>query len=176
MSRGVTIADSVERLRGELIKLGVTHDDTVISTNLALRLDGLPRSNQNAPDDPGAAVYWRDAGQTRCMAIDNYTEVEQNLAALAATIEAMRAIERHGGAQILDRAFTGFTALPAPGQTVARSWREVLEVSPVESDPEVIKRAYRLKSAACHPDRPGGSHDKMSEVNWAWNQAQEAIK
>ena len=38
------------------------------------------------------------------MAIDAYTRTADNLAAVAATLEAMRAIERHGGAQILERA------------------------------------------------------------------------
>lgn len=58
------------------------------------------------------------------MAIDQYYRVEENLAAIAATLDAMRAIERHGGAQILDRASTGFAALQAP-MAVARSWREM---------------------------------------------------
>ncbi|ROU09438.1 hypothetical protein [Lysobacter enzymogenes] len=84
-----------------------------MSTNLTLRRDGLPRSDQREPADPGAAVYWTDCtGADRCMAVDRYTKTAGNLAALAATLEAMRAIERHGGAEILDRVFTGFTALP----------------------------------------------------------------
>jgi hypothetical protein len=59
------------------------------------------------------------------MAIDQYDRVEHNLAAIAATLDAMRAIKRHGGAEILDRAFTGFTALPAP-MAGGKPWRQVL--------------------------------------------------
>jgi hypothetical protein len=70
------------------------------------------------------AVYWIKTGrkQMKCMAIDRYGRVADNMAAIAATIEAMRAIERHGSAEILERAFLGFQALPEPEQ-----WWQVLE-------------------------------------------------
>lgn len=160
----------------ELRRLGCTRDDVVISTNLQLRLDGLPRSNQAEPADPGVAVYWQTTkGEPKVMAIDLYDRVADNLAAIAASIEALRAIERHGGAAILDRAFTGFTALPAPGQTTARGWREVLGVGPEERDFAKVQDKYRRLAAVHHPDR-GGTAELMSELNWAWNQAQEALR
>jgi hypothetical protein len=170
----MTIAEAFRRLMRELTRFGVPPDDVVLSTNLELRLDGLPRSKQRAPDDPGAAVYWRDGGERRCMAIDVYTTVEDNIAALAATIEAMRAIERHGGAVVLDRAFMGFAALPAPGQTTARGWREVLGVGPTASYDEA-KSAYRALASKNHPDR-GGDAAKMTELNWAMGQANAAYE
>ena len=79
------------------------------------------------------------------MAIDQYFRVADNLAAIAATLEAMRAIERHGGAEILDRAFTGFTALPAPEQPF-----HVLGVSATATDEE-IETAYRRLAMQHHP-------------------------
>lgn len=126
--RGLTITEAVQRLLDELERLPVRTNSVVISTNVRPTLGGLPRSGERKPDDPGAACYWTDAfnGKPRVMAIDQYTRVEDNIAALAATIEAMRAIERHGGAVILERAFTGFTALPAPGQGAKRKWWDVL--------------------------------------------------
>jgi len=54
------------------------------------------------------------------MAIDRYSTVEGNLAAIAATLDAMRAIERHGATVILERTFADFMALPAP--VAAREW------------------------------------------------------
>jgi hypothetical protein len=162
-SREVSIADGVERVRAELERLGVSDDDLVISTNLQLRLDGFPRSGQREPADPGVAVYWRDRGETRSMAIDRYDRVADNLAAVAATLEAMRAIERHGGAEILDRAFTGFTALPAPGST--SHWRDVLD----PADPE---GSYRRLRAKHHPDR-GGDADEFNAVQYAWDAFQD---
>jgi len=162
-SKEVSIADGVERVRGELARMGIRDDDLVISSNLELRLDGFPRSSQREPVDPGIAVYWRDGGETRCMAIDRYDRVADNLAAVAATLEAMRAIERHGGAEILDRAFTGFAALPGPGSS--EHWTDVLD----RSDPE---GSYRRLRAQHHPDR-GGSAEAFQRVQRAWEQCQQ---
>src|SRR5688572_31282484 len=67
---GLTIAQALERVRTELGRMGIHDDDLVINSNLELRLDGFPRSSQREPADPGIAVYWRDKGETRCMAID----------------------------------------------------------------------------------------------------------
>jgi hypothetical protein len=170
----ITIADATARLLDELGRMGVSRRDVILSTNLKLRGDGLPLSAQRMPDDPGAAVYWHGGREHRCLAIDHYDKVEHNIAALAATIEAMRAIERHGGAQILDRAFSGFTALPAPG--AARTWREVLEIPPgVKPTLDEIQQAYRSLASKAHPDK-GGSDAAMSELNAARAKAEEALR
>lgn len=159
----ITVAEAVQRVLAELLRMGIERDDVVISTNLRIRLDGLPRSDQARPADPGAAVYFEDSGQRRCIAIDQYTTVEDNLAAIAATLDAMRAIERHGGAAILERAFTGFTALPGPG--AARAWWEVLGVNKAASQDE-IRAAYRRLASEAHPDK-GGTAERMAEINRA---------
>lgn len=164
----ITIAEAVSRVRSELGRMGLRDDDMVISTNVALRLDGLPRSDQREPDDSGAAVYWTDkSGATRCMAIDCYTRVADNLAAIAATLDAMRAIERHGGAEILDRAFTGFTALPGPD--AAEHWSTVLCVARTASRAE-IDTAYRTLRSKHHPDR-GGDAEAFQRVQRAYEEA-----
>jgi len=167
----VTIAEGVERVRTELERMGVRDDDVVISSNLTLRLDGLPRSGQAEPRDPGVAVYWRDNSKEgwplRCMAIDRYDRVADNLAAVAATLDAMRAIERHGGAEILDRAFTGFTALPPPEQ--AKPWHTVFGVAAHEST-DAVRAAYRRLRSETHPDRQGGDADAFNVVRLAWTQ------
>lgn len=164
-SKALTIADGTQRVLGELGRMGVRDADLVISSNLALRLDGLPKSGQNEPQDPGVAVYWRTRkGEMKVMAIDRYDRVADNLAAIAATLDAMRAIERHGGATILDRAFTGFDALPPP-----KSWREVLGV-PKDCSMGDVKDAFRKLAMMNHPDN-GGSHDAMAEINRAYEAA-----
>lgn len=175
--RSLTVNDATSRVLKALQAFGVREGDAIISTNLELRLDGLPRSNQPEPADPGAAVYWQRPGEkgTKCMAIDRYTRVADNIAAIAATLDAMRAIERHGGGAILERAFMGFTALPAPGQTAARGWMDVLGVGE-DVTLESAQAAYRRLSSMHHPDKPGGSHDVMSELNWAWAQAEAALR
>lgn len=163
----LTIEESIKRVLKELDHLGVRAGDYIISSNLEVRLDGLPRSGQSQPLDRGVAVYWQRRGEPmRVMAIDIYERVEHNIAAVAATLGAMRAIQRHGGAQILERAFTGFDALPAP-----KSCWDILGVTPM-SDPAAIRKAFMDKVRDAHPDI-GGSHALMAELN---NARDEALK
>lgn len=167
----VTVADAVSRIRTELDRMGLRDDDIVISTNLKLRLDGLPRSDQREPDDSGAAVYWVDkTGATRCMAIDRYTRIADNLAAIAATLDAMRAIERHGGAEILDRAFTGFKALPGPSGEIQYHWRDELGIDTPRPTRAEVDHAYKRMRSKCHPDN-GGSDALFHRIQRAYEQA-----
>jgi hypothetical protein len=170
--RELTIADGVERVLLELQRISVSREDVVISTNVPTRLDGFPRSDRGEPGDPGAAVYWQQGKRRRVMAIDHYDRVADNLAAIAATLDAMRAIERHGGAAILDRAFEGFTALPAPGER--REWWEVLGVLQ-SSSVDQARAAWRRLASEHHPDR-GGDPSRMAEINAAWERAQREAR
>jgi hypothetical protein len=162
----LTVAMAVERVLEELARMGLQRHRIVISTNVPVKRDGLPVSGRE-PVDPGAAVYWMNGRERRCMAIDRYDRVADNLAAIAATLDAMRAIERHGGAEILDRAFTGFVALPAPEQ-----WWQVLGVS-AQASRDDIEAAHRRLAMKHHPDR-GGSDAEMARINAARDAGMEA--
>lgn len=163
-NKPLTIDQATQRVMDELRRFGVSDRDIIISSNLQLRLDGLPRSGQANPRDPGVAVYWTKGKEgQRCMAIDRYDRVTDNIAAIAATLDAMRAIERHGGGAILDRAFAGFKSLPAPEQPF-----QVLGVGANASKDE-IDRAYKRLAAEHHPDR-GGDEQKMARINTARDQ------
>lgn len=158
---GLNIADGCARVIRELTAMGIKDDEIVISTNIRPRLDGMPAgAGSGQATDPGVAVYWTRKGKRQCIAVDRYDRVADNLAAVAATLDAMRAIDRHGGAQILDRAFTGFVALPAPEQ-----WFQVLGVSATASRAE-IEKAYSRLAQKHHPDK-GGTHHEMSRINTA---------
>jgi len=181
----LTVADGIKRVMAELEHLQVRRDDLVISTNMPTRLDGFPRSDAANPQDPGVTVWWRTRkGQPRCMACDRYTRVADNLAAIAASLEAMRAISRHGSAEILDRAYTGFTALPAPeviilGSTV-RPWRDVLGMTSWERSLQVVEDAYRRLASQCHPDKniddSEAAHARMAELNAARDAARKELQ
>lgn len=145
----------------------------IISTNMPLRQDGIPYANARTNGDSGVAVYFTYKGKQMCFACDRWAKIEDNMHAIALTIGALRGVARWGTGDMMEAAFTGFTALPAPGQTTARGWREVLEVGPTATL-EQAQHNYRKLSAVRHPDR-GGSHDAMSELNWAWSQAQQAL-
>lgn len=170
--REITINDGITRILAELRAMGVESWNVIISSDLRLRQDGLPISSQPTSHlDQGAAVYWR-AGkdQRRCMAIDRYDRIADNLAAIAATLSAMRAIERHGGAEILDRAFTGFVALAAPA--VQDLPHEILGVDE-RAAPNEIEYAYKRLAAQHHPDK-GGSTEQMARINAARDAMLEA--
>lgn len=165
--QGLSIEQGTQRILRELERMGIQISTVIISSDLRLRQDGLPYSSQATSRlDQGVAVYWHDKGGTRCMAIDRYDRIADNLGAIAATIEAMRAIERHGGAEILDRAFTGFLALPNPAAD--ETPHAVLGVSESATESEV-EYAYRRLAMQCHPDR-GGSPSQMARINAARDQ------
>ncbi len=167
--KDVTVYDGAQRVMVELERMGAR--DIIVSTNLQLRRDGLPRSDQRDPSDPGVAVYWTDrAKNERCIAVDRYTKVADNLAAIAATLDAMRAIERHGGAEILNRAFTGFTAL---GHDGGRKWWDVLGCTS-DAPRHVIESHYHRRRSATHPDK-GGDAAEFDAVQKAWEQARESV-
>lgn len=168
--RELTIAEATNRVLDELRRMGVAQRDVIISTNLRLRNDGLPLSKQREPEDPGVAVYWKMDGKGLVIAADCYTKIADNLAAVAATLDAMRSIKRHGGAAILERAFTGFAALPAP-MTGQKPWRQVLGVGPDERDPKAICNYYRVRRGETHPDREGGNEMEFLAVQAAYEQA-----
>lgn len=164
--RGLSPYEGATRVLRELEYLGISRADIVISTNVRTRVDGLPRANAppDPPNEPGVAIYWRRLSgrryESRCMAIDLYTTVGANLGAVAATLDAMRAIERHGGAPILDRVFQGFIALPALEQ-----WFTILGVT-FDASREEILRAHAQLAWKHHPDR-GGDNEVMSRINTA---------
>lgn len=173
-TKDLTVADAISRLQQEIDRLGARLP--VISSNLEPRLDGLPRSGQSEPRDPGVALYFDLNGKPHCMPCDTYDRVADNIAAIAKHIEATRAIDRFGVATVAEM-FTGFAALPAPG--AKRGWREVMDFMPGD-DPqitvEVIESRYRRLASTRHPDRPGGSHDKMAELNAARDEALKAVR
>lgn len=181
----LSVADGVARVMLELERLGVSENDVVISTNLQTRLDGLPRSDQSNPGDPGVCVYWQRRKQPmQCMAIDMYYRVADNLAAVAASLEAMRAIERHGGAVIMDRAFTGFTALPAPiVASMKRPWREVLGLDTGgHVTPDEVRARWKHLASVNHPDKAtseadrGARETRMADINVARDEALKEIQ
>lgn len=142
----------------------------VISTNIALRRDGLPLASQRQPDDPGVAVYFLYKKRQMSFACDRWNKIEHNMQAIAKTIEALRGIARWGTGDMLEAAFTGFAALPAPAAGMKRSWREVLELGSGRVTEQIIKDAYRILASRHHPDR-GGDPAKMAELNAARDEA-----
>lgn len=174
----LTVAEARSRVTEALDKFTrsgqayrVPPDSIIISTNLALRNDGLPRSGQRDPSDPGAAVYFQLDGQNQCIPCDVYSRIADNLAAIADCIEALRTLERHD-ASLMRAAFTGFAQLASPEAMGRPHWRTVLNTD--SHDPEEVRKAYKTAQRATHPDR-GGSSEAFHAVQEAWSQAKAEL-
>jgi hypothetical protein len=164
----VTIAEAVERLERQLAHLKAARP--VLSTNLELRLNGQPRADRGEPADPGVAVYFDFGGKPTVLACDRYTLVAQNIAALAAHIDATRRIERYGVATT-EQMFTGFLAIPAP--LVPDDWRSAL------GNPSTLEQAeavYQSMMRKYHPDNPStGDQVAAARLNGAIARAREVF-
>lgn len=152
------------RLEDEIRRLGGIYP--LLSSNVELRKDGKPRSNQAPPADPGVCVYFQMKGKPYAMACDTYTEVAQNIAAIANHIEATRRIERYGVATAAET-LQAFQALPSPPSC----W-EILGVTPGAGE-AAIDAAYRAKARRAHPDS-GGTTAQMASLNAARDAAKRA--
>lgn len=162
----VTLAEARERLAVELDRLGAK--SPILSSNVELRIDGAPRSGRPPPQDPGVAVYFDLGKRPVVLACDSYAEVAQNIAAIAAHIDAMRRMERYKVAS-MEQMFTGFLALPAP--MVVDDWREAL------GNPSTLAEAetsFREKMKAAHPDA-GGTHAAAAKLTAAIGMARKAL-
>lgn len=175
------LQDEVRKMNGTDLRVDTAHREQ------DYRLDGGLRANARTPDDPGVVVRFRVHGRPVEFACDAYTHIESNIAAVAATINAKRAILRHGCATA-DREFQGYAALP-PGdtshgstasagatsapQTTRRTTltlnaaAELLEVS-VSASADIVRAAFRTKSRDLHPDRTG------QEATESWHLLQQA--
>lgn len=168
----IFLVAEVERLGGIYL---------VISTNIELRRDGFPYANRRNPADRGVAIYFQLKGRSMVFACDRYKEVHDNMYAIGLTVEALRGIERWGASQMMERAFSGFTALPPAIEMPAakRPWWEVLGVN-VCSSPEQIRNARNELARKYHPDTATiymrDKTAKIAEINAAFKEAMSNVK
>lgn len=179
--RPITFDRARRLLRDELGRLGA--ENVVLSTNIPLRNDGEPRADQaeRKIPDPGIAVYFMLKGRQMVMAQDAYTWLGANTRSLGLAIEALRSLDRHGGGKMMERAFAGFAALPAPdGVNPKRPWQTVLNYSLDPDDlsdvsPDEIDARFRTLAKRRHPDVPGGSKEAFQELQDARDEAVRAL-
>jgi hypothetical protein len=155
------------QLEKELRLLGASA--VVLSSNISLRLDGLPYSGSREPADHGAAVYFRVKGEPRVLACDRWDKVAHNFVALARHVEAIRGQLRWGVGS-LEQAFGGYKALPAMGAT--KPWWQILGVSEGASIGQ-IDDARRELLRKHHPD-VGGNSNQAAEINAAHAEGRRA--
>jgi len=169
----VTLFKAAEQLLAEIRRSGGVN--IVISSNVPVRNDGLPRSDRNQPVDAGVAVYFTRAGAEHCIPCDKWDLPGDNMRAIAKTLEALRGIERWGAKSMVDAAYRGFQALPPPAGVAPQTpWWQVLGV-PRGTPLDVAELVYRDRARKAHPDA-GGNADAMAELNRAIKQARELAK
>jgi len=142
----------------------------LISSNLPLRLDGLPRGDAREPGDSGVAIYFRLKGEPRVLACDKWDRVADNIMAIAKHVEAVRGQVRWGVGS-LEQAFGGYKALPA--MEAIKPWWEVLGI-PEGAGVDAVERARNSLLMRHHPDK-GGSHARAAEINAAADQANREL-
>lgn len=138
-------SQAYDEMIAELDRFGAR--SVVVSTNVPLRRDGTPYRDglDDRLQDPGVAVYFQRGKRLICLPCDTYQLPWENCRAVGKAVEAMRSMERHGASQILDQAFEGFMALPAPGAVGPapdKAWWVILNVDP-GSTPEQINDAWK---------------------------------
>lgn len=142
--------------------------DMTLSTNIRFTLAGTRDQNvsRREPDDPGVAFYFTLDGRAHVLACDRWDTVYDNIAAIAAHIDALRGQERWGVAD-LAQAFAGHVRLAAPDP-----WWKVLGV-PRDAPIDAITRAWRALAKAHHPD-VGGDRADWDRITQAYEAGKTA--
>lgn len=158
-------------LHEEIMRLGAT--DLVVSSNIPVRKDGLFYTDwmNRRIDDPGVAIYFKYKGKDVAMCCDQYVRIWENVYALGKSIEAMRALERYGVSEFLERAFTGFGELPPPSVKIEPTIWEILGLDGKPGTMEEVVAAYRSKAKIIHPDMPTGDAEKFKQLHNAYEWA-----
>lgn len=142
--------------------------NVVLSSNCSL--------GDMTPKDPGVAAWLTWDGVQFCIPVDRYQTPAANLQAIHHILEARRVELRHGTLALVRATFAGFRALPAPPGK--RTWRQVMNFG--EGGPALsmddVKDRFRQLASIRHPDKPGGSHERMTELNNALQEAEKELK
>lgn len=146
----------------------------MLSLNVPLGPHGTPLEGygEQQPDDTGAALYFSFEEERYVIACDHWLRVEDNIQAIAQTIETLRRLQRIGGFDLVRQALKGFlSTMPAGG---SESWWNVLGV-PFDAPLHAAEAAYRTLVRKAHPDR-GGSDEAMVRLNVAIREARQLLK
>lgn len=158
----LSVGDALRRrLLPELERLG--------ARSIVVSLNVRPHLYDQLGDvaDPGVAAYFDlPAGGRVVLACDKWDRAGDNVAAIAAHVEALRGQERWGVGSVA-QAFAGYKALAAVGAT--KPWWEVLGLSR-EATADMISARRRLLLEQHHPDK-GGNPNTAAEVNAAYQEA-----
>jgi hypothetical protein len=168
---------TLDLLFREAALLGAKH--LVLQVDLQerdIRRDGLPKANARHGPNPGVIVsFGSEFGPLR-YATDAYDDWRSNLRAVALSLEALRAVNRHGVSRRGEQ-YRGWTAIPsaAPGRgpfsdrAEAETWMQkcAAENGIGRVDDIGWGALYRLLAKEMHPDRNDGSTELWDRLDAA---------
>ena len=127
-----------------------------------IRNDGWPRSSSR-PKSPGIIVTFQNRkGESLSFPCDTYDSWEDNLYAIALSLESLRAVDRYGVTQHEEQ-YQGWKRLAPPSQEQPRDRRWALQhlAALADTSPDALKDsamvdlAYRSAARKTHPDSGG---------------------
>lgn len=148
----------------ELRNLGAS--DVVIEVDMdesqIAKTTGRPRADA-LTRTPGVVLQFERDGEHLIFPCDRFGDWQDNIRAIALTLNALRMMERYGTTS--GRQYQGFKALPSQGTTTTtteEAERTVRRYAP-STNGVITDQAIRVAKAAAHPDR-GGSHEAFVAV------------
>jgi hypothetical protein len=175
----VGYADRLNLLEYELAKLNAK--DIVVQAQFELkdiRQDGWPRSSARTKG-PAVVVSFKSSTGPLSFPCDRYDAWEDNLYAIALSLEALRAVDRYGVTRNAEQ-YRGWTQLPPPASKSdtfmdakqAATW--LVFVSDCSFTAEFLvanegarDAAYRRAAKKLHPDVAGGSTEQFQRLQAA---------
>lgn len=174
---------TLEQLSREIDHLGGR--DVVIEVDVRerdIRIDGALRADARATSPATVVAFETKAHGPMLYRCDRYTDAwskrpgwQDNVRAIALTLEALRAVDRYGATET-GQQYAGFkalpsgTAMPAGQMSTAAAENLLWEVSGLGRDnPWSAQARWKKARAKAHPDRNGGDQT-------AWDQVEQAAK
>lgn len=117
-----------------------------------IRLDGLPRANARAYSHPGVELSFDSKHGRLTYATDEFGEWEDNLRAIALSLEALRAVNRYGVSK-RGQQYTGYALLGSGDDPVTRGRK-------------FVERWGSVREAMRHTHPDTGDTD-MTPDDWA---------
>jgi len=161
--------ETLDQLRYELGKLRAKR--IVIEIDLSedqIRLDGWPKATAK-PRYPGVIVSFEAKEGPLRFPCDTFDFWQDNLRAIAKSLEALRAVDRYGVTKRGEQ-YTGWKRLPFNNQTESKMTSiEAAElyvrigggdIGRILDDREYANEVYRRAVKACHPDVHGQAFEE----------------
>ena len=146
-----------------------------------IRNDGWPRSSAK-PKKPGVIlsfdrVTWKLTQSVRAsqaFPCDTYNNWEDNLRAIALSLQALRAVDRYGVTRSGEQ-YQGFAQLPSGSADFDSPEVAALTMAGYAGCPkdqilesrESMERAYRWAAKVAHPDTTHGTHEDFTKLQQA---------